>query len=65
MGVGALSPRQPPHTALMTFFLLRPSQGRIEVYATKDMQSNVSQATSASGSSDRITMCLVVVYICI
>ena len=36
--------------------LLRPCRGHISVYTTKYMWWNASQATSASGLSDRITM---------
>ncbi len=35
---------------------LRPGRGHIRVYSTKDMWSNESQTTSASGLSDRITV---------
>ena len=51
--------------ALMTYFLLHPcsdASGGISVYSTKDMWSNASQTTSASGLSDWNAKCLVVLF---
>lgn len=54
--VGAAPQKQPPHTELLTYFPVTSWQGRITVFTKKDLWSNASQATKASGLNDQITV---------
>lgn len=49
-----LLPNQPPHSALMIYFLLHPCWGLI--WTHQRIWSNASQTTSGSGLSYRITI---------